>query len=135
MRRPPGRRARRIAQRAADTETGGTAEALSPRSAAGLLSGPVSSPATVSDLLQEVADLHHRVYRITDGEDADWPAWYAAWLVDLSELPDLLGRRPTRSELIHLLVDLDAEIAAGAAPEPWEQYYARRITEHFGAAG
>jgi hypothetical protein len=85
----------------------------------------------VAELLREVADLHHRVYRRTDGADPDWPSWYAQWLVDLSELPDLLPRRPVRSHLVHLLIDLDREVAAGAVAEPWERYYARRITEQF----
>jgi len=38
----------------------------------------------VADLLHEVAEIHHRVYRITDGEDSDWASWYANWLVELS---------------------------------------------------
>src|SRR4051794_30236087 len=44
----------------------------------------------VADLLREVAETHHRVYRKTDGADPDWPIWYAGWLVDLSELPEVL---------------------------------------------
>ena len=43
----------------------------------------------VRDLLHEVAETHHRVFRITDGEDADWASWYADWLLNLSELPRL----------------------------------------------
>ena len=78
-------------------------------------------------LLREAADLHHRVYRITDGEDRDWASWYAAWLIELSELPDVLGRRPSRSELTYLLVLLDKETAA----QPWQEAYARRIAVHF----
>jgi hypothetical protein len=89
------------------------------------------SAGRITELLNEVADLHHRVYRITDGEDPDWASWYANWLVDLSELPELLGRRPVRSELVYLLVLLDKEIAEQRISEPWEQYYARRMTEHF----
>jgi hypothetical protein len=91
----------------------------------------MAGPETVADLLREVAELHHRTYRITDGVDADWPSWYAAWLVDLSELPRLLGRRPTRTELACLLVTLDAETAARPPAEAWQEHYARRITEHF----
>lgn len=82
--------------------------------------------ARVADLLREVGDLHHRVYRITDGEDADWASWYATWLVELSELPQVLGRDVVRSELVHLLVELGREPADA---EPWEQRYARRIVE------
>jgi hypothetical protein len=85
----------------------------------------------VADLLHEVAETHHRVYRITDGEDPDWASWYASWLIDLSELPELLDRKPVRSELIYVLVLLDREVAGQQPAEPWEQYYARRLTEHF----
>jgi hypothetical protein len=85
----------------------------------------------VADLLHEVAETHHRVYRITDGEDPDWASWYARWLVELSELPQLLGRTPVRSELVYLLVLLDKEVAQQQPVEPWEQYYAGRILEHF----
>jgi hypothetical protein len=86
----------------------------------------------LAGLLQEVAETHHRVYRITDGDDPDWASWYAEWLIDLSELPELLGRTPVRSELIYLLVLLDKEVTERQPGEPWQQYYARRITEHFG---
>ncbi len=88
-------------------------------------------PAPIADLMREVAELHHRVYRITDGEDADWASWYAHWLVELSELPRLLGRPPVRSELVCQLVLLDREFAEGHVDEPWEQFYARRIVAHF----
>jgi hypothetical protein len=87
----------------------------------------------VADLLHEAAETHHRVYRITDGEDPDWATWYANWLVELSELKGLLGRPPVRSELTYLLVLLDKEYTGGSFPEPWEQHYARRLGEHFAA--
>jgi hypothetical protein len=85
----------------------------------------------IAELLREVADLHHRVYRITDGADPDWASWYAAWLVDLSELPELLDQRPVRSELVYLLVLLDKELTDQPVTEPWEEYYARRVSQHF----
>jgi hypothetical protein len=86
----------------------------------------------IAELLHEAAETHHRVYRITDGEDADWASWYASWLVELSELPDVLGRRPVRSELVYLLVLVDKEFTGKQPPERWEDYYARRLAEHFG---
>jgi hypothetical protein len=85
----------------------------------------------LADLLLEARETHHRVYRITDGEDADWASWYANWLIHLSELPRLLGRRPVRSELVYLLVLLDKEMTEQQPSESWERYYARRIAEHF----
>ncbi len=85
----------------------------------------------VAGLLHEVAELHHRVYRIVEGADDDWASWYADWLINLSELPALLGVTPVRSELIYVLVGLDKQYTAQAPGEPWEPYYARRITDHF----
>jgi hypothetical protein len=85
----------------------------------------------ISGLLHEAGETHHRVFRIVDGADDDWASWYAQWLIDLSELPDLLGARPVRSELIYLLVSLDKQFTAEAPGEPWEVYYARQIQRHF----
>jgi hypothetical protein len=87
----------------------------------------------VAELLHEVAETHHRVYRITDGDDPDWASWYADWLIDLSELPELLHRKPVRSELVCLLVLLDREFTDQSPGEPWEQYYARRLAEELAA--
>jgi hypothetical protein len=85
----------------------------------------------VSELLHEAAETHHAVYRITDGVDADWASWYSNWLVRLSELPDLLGAKPVRSELTSMLVALDKEYAERAPEERWEDYYARRLVDLF----
>ena len=92
-----------------------------------------ASNGSVVDLLHEAAETHHLVYRITDGDDPDWASWYANWLLELSELPGLLGRTPVRSELVYLLVLMDKEVTEHRPDEPWEQYYARRMTEHFSA--
>ena len=75
------------------------------------------------------------VFLIVDGADDDWASWYAQWLIELSELPDLLGARPVRSELIYLLVSLDKQYTAEGPGEPWETYYAGRILRHFRPAG
>jgi hypothetical protein len=71
------------------------------------------------------------VYRIVDGDDDDWASWYADWLISLSELPDLLGVTPVRSELVYMLVRLGKEYAERQPSEPWEQYYASQLVEHF----
>jgi hypothetical protein len=90
-----------------------------------------STAEQISGLLHEAGETHHRVFRIVDGADDDWASWYAQWLIDLSELPDLLGARPVRSELIYLLVSLDKQYTAEKPGEPWELYYARQILRHF----
>jgi hypothetical protein len=85
----------------------------------------------ISELLHEAGETHHRVYRIVDGADDDWASWYTDWLVRLSELPDLLGAPPVRSELVYMLVGLDKEYTERQPAEPWEDYYARGLLEHF----
>ena len=85
----------------------------------------------IAALLEEVAETHHRVFRITDGADDDWASWYADWLLNLSELPDLLGTKPIRSHLVHALVGLDEQYASGNPAEPWPQYYARELLSRF----
>ena len=85
----------------------------------------------ISGLLHETGETHHCVFRIVNGADDDWASWYAQWLIDLSELPDLLGARPVRGELIYLLVSLDKQHTAEKPGEPWELYYARQILRHF----
>ena len=86
----------------------------------------------VRDLLHEAAETHHQVYRITDGADDDWATWYSEWLVRLSELPQLLARKPVRSELTHALVTLDREYVAASPGQPWEEFYAERLIHIFG---
>ena len=66
-----------------------------------------------------------------DGDDPDWASWYADWLVNLSELRQLLPRKPVRSELVYMLVKLDREFNDSKPDEPWEQFYAQRLLEYF----
>jgi hypothetical protein len=87
----------------------------------------------VSELLHEAAETHHAVYRITDGDDPDWASWYADWLLGLSELPDVLGTRPVRSQLVHALVEIDREYTSAERSERFEDWYAARLVERFGA--
>jgi hypothetical protein len=85
----------------------------------------------IAELLHEAAETHHVVYRIVDGDDPDWASWYADWLLDLSELPVLLGTKPVRSHLVHALVELDREQTAAGSAERWEDAYARGLTARF----
>jgi hypothetical protein len=89
--------------------------------------------ASVSALLREAGETHHLVYRISDGEDPDWASWYAQWLVEHSELPQILGRAPLRSELVWLLVQADKDYARDAPQDAWPDWYAKRLLAHFRA--
>jgi hypothetical protein len=86
----------------------------------------------VSDLLHEAGEVHHVVYRITDGADDDWASFYVDWLIDHSELPETLGRAPTRSHLVHELVECERAFGEEAPATRWEDFYAARIVDRFG---
>jgi len=86
----------------------------------------------VSGLLHEVGETHHQVFRITDGADLDWATWYSDWLVNHSELPQILHRPPVRSELTWMLVQLDKDYTANEPADRWEDWYAERVVSHFG---
>jgi hypothetical protein len=90
--------------------------------------------ARVAALLHEVGETHHLVYRIVDGDDPDWASWYATWLIEHSELPEILGVAPVRSELVWLLVGLDKEYTQTSPETPWPQWYAARVVERLGTA-
>jgi hypothetical protein len=92
-----------------------------------LVAVPVSDTERIAALLHEASETHHTVFRITDGDDPDWASWYADWLVNLSELPDVLGRAPVRSHLVAALVSLERDYAAAAPAEAWESWYAARL--------
>ena len=81
----------------------------------------------IAELLHEAAETHHTVYRITDGDDPDWASWYANWLLDLSELPEVLDVTPVRSHLVHALVGLDRDYRAAQPADRWEDWYAARL--------
>ena len=85
----------------------------------------------ISPLLSEVSEVHHTVYRMTDGADDDWASFYADWLIDHSELPEILGSAPTRSHLVHELVDSERACAEAAPDKSWEEYYAERVVDRF----
>jgi hypothetical protein len=93
----------------------------------------VERTSRIAELLHEAAETHHVVYRIVDGDDPDWASWYADWLLDLSELPDVLGARPVRSHLVHALVEFDRLYLAESPEERFEDWYADRLIDRFAA--
>jgi hypothetical protein len=95
----------------------------------------MAEPVTIAGLLEEVAETHHRVYRITDGVDDDWASWYADWLLDHSELSQLLGTRPVRSHLVHALVQLDRDYTTAPRDDSWPDFYQRGLRALFAPAG
>lgn len=80
-------------------------------------------------LFEQTGKAHHQAFAATDGADADWPIWYAEYLMD--KLPSLLGSTFTKSELVYLLVRLGKEQALDAPGAKWPRYYARYFVERY----
>jgi hypothetical protein len=80
-----------------------------------------------TELLSQVGPAHHRAFAATDGEDADWPAWYATWL--LERMPEPLPE-VDESRLAMLLATAAETHKASGSTEDWPGFYARFLAEH-----
>lgn len=86
----------------------------------------------VRDLFIETGAAHHEAFASTNGEDPDWPIWYADYLRD--KINDLLGAALTRSQLIYCLMFVEFEREAKAPDAAWHDYYADHLIERFAPA-
>ncbi len=78
-------------------------------------------------LLLDTGHHHHQAFIESDGADPEWALWYAAHLQ--TKIWDAFGGIPTRSKLVHLLVDGDERLRAGETSDEWPAFYARLISE------
>jgi hypothetical protein len=84
----------------------------------------------LASLFREAGQAHHRAFIETDGDDPEWPIWYAEHLHE--PLAALLGAGFTKSELVYLLVTLDRELKRRAPGAEWVGYYTRWFLERYG---
>ncbi len=82
----------------------------------------------VAAMLRETATAHHAAFLDTDGEDPEWPIWYADFARD--RLANEFGFEYTKSRLIYCLIRADLEHQARAPDADWAEYYAREMVEH-----
>ena len=73
-------------------------------------------------LFEETGKAHHQAYIATNGEDPEWPLWYADYLVE--RITDLLGKKLTRSEISHWLLLADAAASKSSESGGWTEKYA-----------
>jgi hypothetical protein len=86
--------------------------------------------AQVEKLFRETGKAHHEAFLDTDGEDLEWPSWYAENMI--GSLSGLLNAKFTLSELIYLLVCVEKERSLRAPGANWARYYARFFIERYG---
>ena len=80
----------------------------------------------IAGLFRATAEAHHEAFVETDGDDPEWPLWYADHVRE--SLNAALDRDYTTSELVHLLVSAEKARSAGGA-EHWPMYYAEFFGE------
>jgi len=86
----------------------------------------------VIDLIRASGPAHHQAYLQTNGDDPEWPLWYADYLY--ADLQRLLERKFTKSELVYWLVRADKEFRAQSPAMDWPTYYAMQFEEYLGKA-
>ncbi len=73
-------------------------------------------------LLRETRKSHHETYLYPNGDDPEWPLWYAEFMHE--KVMDILDLEITKSELIYLLVAAHLEHQDEAPDRNWATYYA-----------
>jgi hypothetical protein len=85
--------------------------------------------AELEELFHQTGQAHHQAFIDTDGEDLEWPVWYAENMI--GRLSVLLEAKFTQSELIYLLVGAEKERSLRAPGADWARYYARFFAERY----
>jgi glutaredoxin len=83
----------------------------------------------LTSLLRQTAAAHHEAFAASDGEDPDWPIWYATHL--RKPLEANLNIELTASQLVYCLMNADFEHQARAPDSDWAEFYASELLEHF----
>jgi len=83
----------------------------------------------VTDLMARAGKEHHLAFLATDGEDPEWPIWYAGFLQQ--PLGELLKTDFTKSRLVYCVMDAEFEREAREPDAAWAGYYAKHFTERF----
>ena len=83
----------------------------------------------LTQLFRSAGQAHHRAFAGVNGDDPDWPDWYAQYLAD--PLTQLLGTSVEIAQLAAVLRELDIEMRRIAPSADWTLYYADRfLTQH-----
>jgi len=83
----------------------------------------------LANMLNETAEAHHKAFVATEGEDPDWPIWYADYLLD--NMQQLLKAKFTKSELIYLLVSAEKRNGSVAPGAYWPRFYAKYFVNRY----
>jgi hypothetical protein len=88
--------------------------------------------ARLAQLFRDAGTAHHRAFAATNGEDAEWPAWYAAYLSP--RLGEGLGVALSVDRLAADLVMVDREYSDAGSALAWPEYYVEWFLQKYGRA-
>lgn len=77
--------------------------------------------------LERAERVHGVVTERAGGKDPEWALFYAWWLINWSDLPEILGSTPRLGDLTARLIALDADYRSESRDEPWPAFYAREL--------
>lgn len=86
----------------------------------------------VADLFRNAGREHHKAFVAVDGEDPEWPIWYAEYLQ--ASLADALQTPFTKSQLVYCVMDADFEHAVRDPDSSWPQFYAAQFMERYASS-
>ena len=86
--------------------------------------------AELESLLIETGKAHHTAFQETNGEDPEWPLWYAEYLH--KRLSSLLDADFTKSELVYLLILAEKERQLLAPGANWSRSLSKFLLERYG---
>lgn len=95
----------------------------------------MTEPVTqLADLLEQTARAHHEAFAETDGEDPEWPRWYARHLLE-ADLAGLVGGAPDEATVEAELRASDEAYREQSPGEPWNSFYAEHLHRRLRPAG
>jgi glutaredoxin len=83
----------------------------------------------LTEVFTETEKAHHEAFSATDGNDPEWPLWYADYLQE--PMSDILQTRFLKSSLIYCLMDADFEYKARELDVQWQKFYSDHFIGHF----
>lgn len=82
---------------------------------------------SLSQLFKEAGIAHHEAFAASNGDDPEWPLWYADYLRE--PLETLTGMAFTRSRLVYCLIKAEEAHQAREPGADWTTFYADRFIE------
>lgn len=98
----------------------------------GALVSPTPASVRLARLFRDAGAAHHAAYAATNGDDPDWPDWYAAWLA--APMAELLGSALPTAALAAELRAVDAEHHRAPPGTAWPEYYAEWFLRRYPSA-